>query len=49
MAPELWAEHYDTKVDIYAFGMSMIEMITMEQPYQECPGPGNIYTKVANG
>ena len=28
MAPELYEEHYDVKVDIYAFGMCMLEMIT---------------------
>ena len=36
MAPELYEEHYDTKVDIYAFGMCVLEMITMERPYIEC-------------
>ena len=28
MAPELYEEHYDCQVDIYAFGMCMLEMIT---------------------
>ena len=40
MAPELYEEHYDTKVDIYAFGMCVLEMITMERPYIECQNAG---------
>lgn len=38
MAPEqldLDDRQYDTKVDIYALGMSVIEMITTEYPYDE--------------
>lgn len=40
MAPEFYEEddqvHYGTPVDIYAFGMSVLEMVTREQPYKEC-------------
>lgn len=36
MAPELYEERYGTGVDIYAFGMCMLEMITLERPYKEC-------------
>ena len=49
MAPELYEEHYDTKVDIYAFGMCVLEMITMERPYIECQNAGQIFKKVVNG
>lgn len=28
MAPELFEEDYDEKVDIYAFGMTILQMIT---------------------
>lgn len=28
MAPELFEEDYDEKVDIYAFGMAILQMIT---------------------
>ncbi len=28
MAPELYEEHYGTEVDIYAFGMAVLEMLT---------------------
>lgn len=36
MAPELYEECYDTAVDIYAFGMCVLEMVTLERPYKEC-------------
>ena len=36
MAPELYEEYYGTSVDIYAFGMCVLEMITLERPYKEC-------------
>ena len=36
MAPELYEENYNTKVDIYAFGMCLLEMLTIEKPYKEC-------------
>ena len=49
MAPELYEEHYDTMVDIYAFGMCMLEMITLERPYIECQNPAQIYHKVVKG
>ena len=49
MAPELYEEHYDCKVDIYAFGMCMLEMITQALPYKECTSPAQIYRKVTDG
>lgn len=36
MAPELYEECYGTPVDIYAFGMCVLEMLTKECPYKEC-------------
>jgi WNK lysine deficient protein kinase len=39
MAPELYEECYDTSVDIYAFGMCVLEMVTLERPYRECENP----------
>lgn len=39
MAPELYEECYGTSVDIYAFGMCVLEMITLERPYKECQNP----------
>ncbi|XP_040573419.1 uncharacterized protein Wnk isoform X10 [Lepeophtheirus salmonis] len=49
MAPEMYDEHYDEGVDVYAFGMCMLEMATSEYPYAECTGPAQIYKKVING
>jgi len=46
MAPEMYEEHYDERVDVYAFGMCMLEMITGEYPYSECNNAGQIYRKV---
>ncbi|KAJ3204849.1 signal transducing kinase of the PAK, partial [Dinochytrium kinnereticum] len=38
MAPEMYEEKgYNEKVDIYAFGMALIEMATGEYPYSEYP------------
>mgnify|MGYP001153129628 CR=1 FL=1 len=34
MAPELYNEDYTEKVDIYAFGMCVLEMATKEYPFQ---------------
>ncbi len=46
MAPELYDETYNEKVDIYAFGMCLVEMITKERPYAECSNAAQIYKKV---
>jgi len=49
MAPELYDENYNEKVDIYAFGMLLLEIITRDIPYQECTNPAQIYKKVTQG
>ncbi|CAI8612927.1 unnamed protein product [Vicia faba] len=49
MAPELYEEKYNELVDIYSFGMCMIEMLTLELPYNECSNPAQIYKKVTSG
>jgi len=36
MAPEIYEEKYGTPVDIYAFGMCVLEMATGQTPYSEC-------------
>lgn len=46
MAPEVYAEEYDELVDIYAFGMCVLEMVTFDYPYSECFHPAQIYKKV---
>lgn len=48
MAPELYEEEYDELVDIYSFGMCMLEMVTLEYPYSECKNPAQIYKKVTS-
>ena len=50
MAPDMYEENsYDEKVDIYAFGMCMLEIFTQEIPYSECNNPAQIYKKVSSG
>ncbi|RWW77172.1 hypothetical protein BHE74_00014685 [Ensete ventricosum] len=48
MAPELYEEEYDELVDIYSFGMCVLEMLTSEYPYSECFNPAQIYKKVTS-
>mmetsp|Transcript_3436 Transcript_3436/g.13069 ORF Transcript_3436/g.13069 Transcript_3436/m.13069 type:complete len:1013 (-) Transcript_3436:1305-4343(-) len=49
MAPELYDEHYTEKVDIYAFGMCVLEMVTGDYPYCECENPAQVYRRVSQG
>ena len=49
MAPELYNESYDEKVDIYAFGMCILEMCSKEYPYEECSNAAQIWKKVSLG
>lgn len=49
MAPELYDESYNEKVDIYAFGMLLLEIATNQVPYHECANPAQIYKKVTSG
>ncbi|XP_039053476.1 probable serine/threonine-protein kinase WNK7 isoform X2 [Hibiscus syriacus] len=49
MAPELYDENYNELVDIYSFGMCMLEMATFEYPYSECRNSAQIYKKVSSG
>jgi WNK lysine deficient protein kinase len=49
MAPEMFDEKYDELVDIYSFGLCMLEMITGEYPYIECKGPTAVIKRVTAG
>ncbi|XP_013409251.1 uncharacterized protein LOC106172880 isoform X4 [Lingula anatina] len=49
MAPEMYEEHYDELVDVYAVGMCMLEMATSEYPYSECTNAAQIYRRVTTG
>lgn len=47
MAPEIYDEVYDERVDIYSFGMCMLELATLEYPYSECRSIPAIFRKVS--
>lgn len=49
MAPEMYDELYDERVDIYAFGMCMLELSTGKYPYMECTNPAQIFRRVSQG
>ncbi|KAF8414221.1 hypothetical protein HHK36_002221 [Tetracentron sinense] len=49
MAPELYDQDYTEMVDIYSFGMCVLEMVTIEMPYMECDTVVQIYRKVVAG
>ncbi|KAM7491669.1 hypothetical protein LguiA_034590 [Lonicera macranthoides] len=49
MAPEIFEDEYNELVDIYAFGMCMLELVTSECPYSECKNVGHVYKKVISG
>eukprot|EP00803_Ostreobium_quekettii_P008890 evm.model.scf_1961.2 EVM.evm.TU.scf_1961.2 scf_1961:21805-28567(-) len=43
MAPELFkGEKHDAKVDVYGFGMLLLELATQEFPYRECKNTGEL-------
>lgn len=46
MAPELYDESYDDRVDVYSYGMCLLELATLEYPYSECRNAAQIYKKV---
>ena len=48
MAPEMYEEKYTESVDVYAFGMCMLEMATSEYPYKECTNTAQIYRRVSS-
>lgn len=47
IAPEVYDETYDEKVDIYSFGMCVLELATLEYPYSECKSIPAIFRKVS--
>ena len=50
MAPEMYNDTgYTEKVDIYAFGMCLLEITTGKHPYSECQNAAQIYKKVTAG
>ena len=49
MVLDLYDEDYTKLVDIYSFGMCVLEMVTVEIPYSECDNVDKIYKKVSSG
>ncbi len=50
MAPEFYTESYNQLVDIWAFGLVMLEMVSNKVPYYECNGAtAQIFLKVSRG
>ena len=49
MAPELYEERYGPSVDIYSFGLCVLEMCTHTTPYAECKTHLEIYNRVISG
>lgn len=43
----MYDESYDEKVDIYGFGMCMLELATLEYPYHECRSIPAIFMRVS--
>ena len=48
MALDLAYENFTTKVDIYSFGMCVLEMFTFKVPYEECSTSYRIFAKQLN-
>jgi len=48
MAPELYDEHYTELVDVYSFGMCLLEVVTGQYPYSECSNAAQVYKRVSN-
>ena len=49
MAPEMFHDDYNELVDVYSFGMCMIQLITREYPYKECKNITQVYKNVTHG
>lgn len=49
MAPEMYNEHYTNAVDVWSFGLCLLEMVTGRRPYSECENVGQIFKKVSRG
>ena len=49
MAPEIYDENYGIAVDIYAFGMCLLQMVSRKLPFSECSTAGQVYKYIASG
>ena len=48
MAPEVYEECYDNRIDIYSFGMCLLEFMTGQIPYSECSLAAQIWKKITD-
>lgn len=46
MAPDVLKGRYGVLVDIYSFGMCVLEMVTLEKPYKECENVFKVFNNV---
>lgn len=49
MAPEVFEMQYSNKVDVYAFGMCILEMFTNKYPYEECKSMMDVISTIRDG
>ncbi|CAF1894814.1 hypothetical protein Bca4012_048875 [Brassica carinata] len=49
MAPELYEEKYTELIDVYSYGMCVLELVSLEIPYSECDSVAKIYRRVSSG
>ena len=47
--PDAETDDYDVSVDMYAFGMMMLELVTLREPYGECKSLHEIVGKITGG
>eukprot|EP00662_Eupelagonemidae_sp_cell21_P049766 gene49766-60607_t len=45
MAPEIYDERYDSSVDVYSFGMCVLQLATAACPYGECDNVAQVFKK----
>lgn len=48
MAPEMFREHYTNAIDVWSFGLCILEMLTGRRPYSECDNIAQIYRKLSS-
>lgn len=48
-APELFEDEYDEKIDIYALGICLLEIVSGEVPYSEAKHLCGVYKRLYNG
>lgn len=45
----MYEERYTEMVDIYSYGMCVLELVSLEIPYSECDSVAKIYRRVSSG